>query len=416
MHRAGAGTSGVATIDPIQSPSRQSVTTPPASGISELWLKVTPPRVPRHLLARPRLLSSADSLADRPVILVQAPAGFGKTSLLAQWRLEHLAQGTVVAWLSAQPRDDPIASCKAWRWRSGWRSGGRPSATPCSKLLRRAGSRASPSGWPNWRRRHCDVVLFVDEADSLPAASREALAYLLRNAPPNLRCVIAARPDCRLDIDDLVAYGQCIEVGPAMLRFRLEESLELVRVQLGARIDNDTAARLHELTEGWPLGLQLALSAICGGRRPARGGVRHGRARRRAARAPGRRAARQPGPGGRGLPDPHLDPRGLCTPTCAAAVTGDDERRRGSRAWAATRRCSSPASRASGCACTRWRARRCASASRRCPPPSRRSAARARGGLAGRARPARSGGAPRAGGGPAREGLRAGRAQPLRIA
>ena len=66
--------------------------------------------------------------------------------------------------------------------------------------------------------------------------------------------IVAARPDCHLDIDDLVAYGQCVVVGPASLRFRLDETMELVRSRLGARVDNDTAARLHEVTEGWPLG------------------------------------------------------------------------------------------------------------------------------------------------------------------
>jgi len=250
------------------------VTTPPASGatdaISELWLKVTPPRVPRHLLARPHLLSNAESLADRPVILVQAPPGFGKTSLLAQWRLEHLAQGTVVAWLSAQPRDEPdrLAQCLALSVRM---ASGRQ--TFCHTLLE-AAAPGGLEGITMWlaelARAAFNAVLFVDEADNLPAASREALVYLLRNAPANLRCVIAARPDFRLDIEDLVTYGQCIEVGPAMLRFRLEETLELAHVQLNARIDNDTVARLHELTEGWPLGLQLALSAISAGAEPRR--------------------------------------------------------------------------------------------------------------------------------------------------
>ena len=248
------------------------MTTPPASGatdaISELWLKVTPPRVPRHLLARPHLLSNAESLADRPVILVQAPPGFGKTSLLAQWRLEHLAQGTVVAWLSAQPRDEPdrLAQCLALSVRM---ASGRQ--TFCHTLLE-AAAPGGLEGITMWlaelARAAFNAVLFVDEADNLPAASREALVYLLRNAPANLRCVIAARPDFRLDIEDLVTYGQCIEVGPAMLRFRLEETLELAHVQLNARIDNDTVARLHELTEGWPLGLQLALSAISAGAEP----------------------------------------------------------------------------------------------------------------------------------------------------
>ena len=179
-----------------------------------------------------------------------------------------LAQGTVVAWLSAQPRDEPdrLAQCLALSVRM---ASGRQ--TFCHTLL----EAAAPGGLEGitiWlaelARAAFNAVLFVDEADNLPEASREALVYLLRNAPANLRCVIAARPDFRLDIEDLVTYGQCIEVGPTMLRFRLEESLELAHVQLNARIDNDTAARLHELTEGWPLGLQLALSAISAGAEP----------------------------------------------------------------------------------------------------------------------------------------------------
>ena len=59
------------------------------------------------LLPRARLMASNPWVRDAPVVLLQAPGGFGKTSLLAQWRLEHLAQGAVVAWLSAQQRDDP---------------------------------------------------------------------------------------------------------------------------------------------------------------------------------------------------------------------------------------------------------------------------------------------------------------------
>ena len=63
---------------------------------SELILKVSPPRAPRHLLVRPRLASDEAQFRDRPIILVQAPAGFGKTALLAQWRREHLGRGATV--------------------------------------------------------------------------------------------------------------------------------------------------------------------------------------------------------------------------------------------------------------------------------------------------------------------------------
>src|SRR5262245_56831912 len=92
-------------------PEQTTMATPPrpaAAGVpADLLLKVTPPRVPRDLFARPRLLLSAEPLRDRQAIVVQAPAGFGKTSLLAQWRKEHLAHGAIVAWLLTQAGDEP---------------------------------------------------------------------------------------------------------------------------------------------------------------------------------------------------------------------------------------------------------------------------------------------------------------------
>ncbi|MBI5255581.1 MAG: AAA family ATPase [Burkholderiales bacterium] len=247
-------------------------TTAPPGGpaADDLLLRVTPPRVPRHLVARARLLASDERWRDVPALLVQAPAGFGKTSLLAQWRREHLAQGAVVAWVSAPAQPDPqrLLHSLVLALRLG---AGRPGFGH-TLLEGAAGGAGGLEGITAWlaelAQTALNTVLIVDEAERLPEPAREALAYLVRNAPPNLRVVIAARPDCALGLDDLVAYGQCVMLGPAPLRFQLDETLELVRTRFGSRVDPDSAARLHELTEGWPLGLQLALSIIGAGNDP----------------------------------------------------------------------------------------------------------------------------------------------------
>ncbi len=82
-------------------------TVPGNDDFHDLLLKVTPPRVPRYLVSRTRLLRESPALQDYTAVLVQAPAGFGKTSLLAQWRREYLHLGVVVAWVSAQAADSP---------------------------------------------------------------------------------------------------------------------------------------------------------------------------------------------------------------------------------------------------------------------------------------------------------------------
>src|SRR5262249_3565701 len=106
------------------------------------------------------------------------------------------------------------------------------------------------------------VALVVDEAERLAESNFAVLSYLLHNAPPNLRLIVGARAGVAAAVQDLRAYGQSAALNAEALRFRLEETLTLVRGLLGARVDTDACAQLHELTEGWPLGLQLALSAI----------------------------------------------------------------------------------------------------------------------------------------------------------
>ena len=248
-----------------------AVTAAPRAAAAEpaLVLKVTPPRAPRDLLARQRLHAESPQFRGCWAIVVQAAAGFGKTSLLAQWRLEHLSRGAIVGWLSSQVDDNPErfvqALALAIRVGSGRQTFGHTTleGAPAPAL----------EGITAWLAEVAlsamDIVLIVEDADRLPSASRETLTYVMHNAPPNLRIVVASRSECDLGVADLIAYGQCAVVGAEMLRFTLEETLALTRQRVGQRVDADIAARLHEKTEGWPLGLQLTLSAVARGADPA---------------------------------------------------------------------------------------------------------------------------------------------------
>ncbi|GAB2577865.1 LuxR C-terminal-related transcriptional regulator [Ramlibacter solisilvae] len=224
--------------------------------------------MPRNAIVR--AAAGDPSLRESPLLLVQAPAGFGKTSLLAQWRREHLAQGAAVAWLTGQRQDEPIrfvqALALAVRIGAGRPTFGHALLQPQGRAV--DGLELITSWLAEVAHSALNLVLVVDEAERLPEASREALTYLLRNAPPNLRSIVAARTDCQLGLEDLVAYGECTVIGTAQLRFTLEETIQLVRQHAGGTLDRDQAARLHEMVEGWPLGLQLALSvtSASGGR------------------------------------------------------------------------------------------------------------------------------------------------------
>lgn len=230
----------------------------------EFILKTTPPRLPRTALERNRLSRIWDIVCDRTAIVVFAPPGFGKTTLLAQWRRRWLAQGALVAWLTSDRHDDParfnLALLHAIRTASG-RSSLDTSATDdaantdhgidtLTGLLAEIASLGK------------QTVLIVDDAERLPEVSRQSLAYLLYNAPPNLHVVIGSRVPLSLHTSELAAKGNVAILKVEDLRLQLEESMAILEKRFGSRLSLDECVRLHEATEGWPIGLQLAVATI----------------------------------------------------------------------------------------------------------------------------------------------------------
>ena len=228
-------------------------------------LKTVPPRLGRAVMLRPRLEKRWTEVGDRTAIIVTAPQGFGKTTLLAQWRRRWLAQGALVAWASLDAQDDRarfvdllLFTLRATTGRESFAAAAIQGQLESNReldaltlLLAEVASLATP------------VVIILDDVHRMPqAALRELLAYLLNNAPPNLQFVIGSRRPLELDLSDLVAGGRLAAINVGDLRLDLAESLELLRARFGNRIGLDDAVKLHDLMEGWPLGLQLAASTI----------------------------------------------------------------------------------------------------------------------------------------------------------
>lgn len=229
----------------------------------ELILKTTPPKSPRLAVARERLSIDRPELVERLAITVHAPAGFGKTFQLGQWRREWLARGAVVGWLSLDERDDELRFVQGLAAAMAVGSGRQSFAA----LIAHQPARSALQGLTNWLAEVADlggeVVLILDEADSLPEATvRLGLTYLLHNIPANLRVVISTRRRLNLKCSELVARGQYLVLDAEALRLRQEETLAILSARFAGRIDTERALRLHERVEGWPLGLQLAIASL----------------------------------------------------------------------------------------------------------------------------------------------------------
>jgi len=230
-----------------------------------LLLKVTPPKLRKTLLVRERLRRCGVVDGDAPVILVEAPAGYGKTSLMAQWRLDWLQNGAAVGWLNGDFGDSPITLVSGMALglrRSVARAGF--GADAIEAVRRGAGSAvALTSLLAEITEASRPMILVFDNGERLrDAEAVDVVDYLLHNLPPNLRVVIGTRSTVSARTLDLLGQGLLRRVSATELSFDLPEALQLVTARFGGRIDADLGARLHEITSGWPLGLQLAAAAL----------------------------------------------------------------------------------------------------------------------------------------------------------
>lgn len=236
-----------------------------ASRDPAIALRITPPKLRRSLLVRKRIDALRARLASMAVVLVEAPAGFGKTLALAQWRADWLREGALVAWLSVDADDD------ASRIVAGLVESLRHAADHPAM----GGSVPDPAAYPGGYADAITallaeiaetprvVVLICDDADRATDPDVHALfAYLFNNAPDNLRILVGTRAPLAVDSRELIAHGALWRVGSKELCFDLAETIEFVAARFGGQVDSDTCARLHEISGGWPMGLQLAVTAI----------------------------------------------------------------------------------------------------------------------------------------------------------
>lgn len=236
----------------------QSPSTPPES---TGHAKRQPPRDTVRVLARERVLAQLTEARRRRVIVLQGPAGCGKTATLLAWRQALLSLGFDVAWLTVSADDNELA-----RWLDsllGSLAEIDPAITREAALLGGRGVDAEAvertvlalvNGVASHPR---ELVLVLDELQHLTDARvHEALQWLLDYAPANLHIVLVSRGSVPLSLGRLRDQGLVLELDQRDLRFTLAESEQFLKAQLG-----DIAARdarlMHELTDGWVAGLQL---------------------------------------------------------------------------------------------------------------------------------------------------------------
>ena len=231
-----------------------------------LATKLHVPAIGGRLVDRPALLEALSAGRRRKLTLLSAPAGWGKTTLLAQWA-SAAGEDQRFGWLSLDASDnDPV-----WFWMYvvaalqkaspgvGARAvellgmGADPVQVVLPTLLNDLDTIASP------------MVLILDDYHLVVnPAVHEQVAFVIGRVPVNLRLVVATRSDPMLPLARLRASADLVEMRSDDLRFGVIEADHLLNDVLGLGLAEPDIQLLHRRTEGWAAGLYLAALSLAG--------------------------------------------------------------------------------------------------------------------------------------------------------
>jgi LuxR family transcriptional regulator, maltose regulon positive regulatory protein len=215
---------------------------------------------------RDRLLELLDRAVERPVTLVAAPAGFGKTTLATQWLASNRAP-RVAAWVSLDSRDnDPV---RLWTHVAiALERAGCPSDQDVASFMAAHASEVIAEVLPQLLASIADMdedlVIFLDDFHFLRDVDcHTQVEFLVENLPQQAHLVVLTRADPGLRIAWLRATGRLSEIRAADLAFTAEETSSLLAVEQ-VHLSSDSVRDLVERTEGWAAGLYLATLSMAG--------------------------------------------------------------------------------------------------------------------------------------------------------
>ncbi|MFY9776628.1 MAG: hypothetical protein WAK28_18855, partial [Trebonia sp.] len=232
-----------------------------------LETKLHVPRWRRSLVARPRLSERLSRGAESALTLVSAPAGFGKTTLLAEWLAAAPADGRSVAWLSLDQRDNDPALF--WTYLvAALKTAAPGEGAGALSLLhppRPPGEAGLVTLLNDLDAISDDVVLVLDDYHVIDAREvQDGMAFLLEHLPRQIHLVIGSRTDPALPLARLRGRGELVEIRAADLRFTPGEAAAYLNGVMGLALAAADVAALEGRTEGWIAALQLAALSMQG--------------------------------------------------------------------------------------------------------------------------------------------------------
>lgn len=229
------------------------------------------PRGRQELVPRPRLVARLNQGLLTPVILISGPAGFGKTTLLAEW----IRQGEwTPAWISLDEGDNDLMRFLSYLvtalnnvepgvYQTALEMLQSPQPPPAERVLTAVINAVDQAHLQETTSSY--LILILDDYHLITSnVVHTAMTFLIDHLPERMRLVISSRADPPLPLARLRARAQLTELRAADLRFSMEETTDFLNRIMGLNLEPAEMRALATRTEGWAAGLQMAAVSLQG--------------------------------------------------------------------------------------------------------------------------------------------------------
>ncbi|WP_433522453.1 protein kinase domain-containing protein [Nocardia pseudovaccinii] len=265
-HDGSVETVSVAGGRPISSTmSAAAIALPPQSAPKT---RFRPPTTLRRLVNRPRLLETLREGQSRRLVLIHGPAGFGKSSLAAQWAHELDVDGVRAAWLAIAEDDNNVVWFLSHLVEAIRQV--RPTlAIELTQILEEHSAAAAQQVMTALINEIHDsaepVAVVIDDWHQVTSpATLAAMEFLLDNGGDYLRLIVTSRTRTGLPLGRLSVQDELVEIDETALRFDSGEATDFLVGAKRLHLSDADVDRLRESTEGWVAALQLASLSLRG--------------------------------------------------------------------------------------------------------------------------------------------------------
>jgi LuxR family maltose regulon positive regulatory protein len=228
--------------------------------------KLVPPALRPNAVPRARLLETLDAAREMPLTIVSAPAGFGKTTLVAAW---NATRTPPCAWLSLEPADNEPARFFAYLIAALQTRDAAIGAT-AHALVTSAPQAILPGLVNDLHSFAGETFLVLDDFQFIQDLKLvHALAFLVEHAPETLHVILTTRADPALPLARWRVRNMLLEIRADALRFTTDETAHFLNDAMRLQLTAPQIEKLETRTEGWIAGLQLAAISMRGHHDPA---------------------------------------------------------------------------------------------------------------------------------------------------